>query len=97
MVEPILTLLLFRDGPTVGSPISDWRSVCLARSLRYFYERILSAPNWAASSARSYSEKDLRNVGSAHSNARRRGCLDGTFNIEPRSTHCWIRNSLVEQ
>lgn len=37
------------------------RSVCLAAHCAI----ILSALNWAASSARSYSEKDLRNVGSA--------------------------------
>ncbi|MBB4396669.1 hypothetical protein GGD62_005796 [Bradyrhizobium sp. ERR14] len=76
VVEPILTLSAVSRRANGSSPISDWRSVGLARSLRYFYERILSALNWAASSARSYSEKDLRSVGSAHSNARRRGRVD---------------------
>lgn len=99
VVEPILTLSAASRRANGSSPISDWRSVCLARSLRYFYERILSALNWAASSARSYSEKDLRSVGSAHSNARRRGRLDGTFHIEPDlrivgSETLWSNNNI---
>lgn len=99
VVEPILTLSAVSRRANGSLPISDWRSVCLARSLRSFYERIVSALNWAASSARAYSEKDLRSVGSAHSNARRGGRLDGTFHIEPdlrivESETLWSDNSI---
>ncbi len=37
----------------------------LARSLRYFFERILSTHKWAASSGEILFERELRNVGSA--------------------------------